>query len=94
MGDERDGTKGCGHCGRLDFRSCTEELEPATFVVGFFLPGEAPPGVVCPGDGPALDARLGVLRPKQRVEVIICSLERSGFFKAPMTTLFHGSAPT
>jgi hypothetical protein len=69
-------------------------LETATFVVGIFLSGKAPPGVVRPGDGAALDAGLGVLWPEERVEVIICSLERSGFFEAPMTTLFHGSAPT
>jgi hypothetical protein len=70
-------------------------LETATFVVGlFFLPGQAPSGVVRPRDGTAFDAGLGVLWPKERVEVIICSLERSGFFEAPMTTLFHGSAPT
>jgi len=70
-------------------------LETATFVVGIlFLPGQTPPSVVRPRDGTALNARLGVLRPKERVEVIICSLERSGLFEAPMTTLFHGSAPT
>jgi hypothetical protein len=70
-------------------------LETATFVVGvFFLAGEAPSGMVRPGDGTALNAGLGVLWPKERVEVIICSLERSGLFEAPMTTLFHGSAPT
>jgi hypothetical protein len=95
MGDERDGTKWCGHCRGLDFDGVRGELETATFVVGIlFLPGEAPPGVIGAGDGTAFDTGLGVLRPEERVEVIICSLERSGFFKAPMTTLFHGSAPT
>ena len=95
VGDERDGTKGCGHYRRLDFDEMRGELETATFVVGIlFLASKAPPGVVRPGDGAALDTGLGVLRPEERVEVIICSLERSGLFEAPMTTLFHGSAPT
>jgi hypothetical protein len=94
MGDERDGTKGCGHYRRLDFGDVRGVLETGTVVVGILLPGKAPPGVVGTRDGTALDAGLGVLRPEERVEVIICSLERSGFFKAPMTTLFHGSAPT
>ena len=95
VGDERDGTKGCGHYRRLDFDDMRGVLETATFVVGIlFLPGEAPPGVVGPGDGTALNARLGVLWPKERVEVVVCSLERSGLFEAPMTTLLHGSAPT
>jgi hypothetical protein len=92
VGDERDGTKGCGHCGRLDFDDGW--LETATVVVGVFLASEAPARMVGPGDGPALHTGLGVLRPEERVEVIICSLERTGLFKAPMTTLFHGSAPT
>ena len=71
------------------------ELETATFVVGIlFLSGQTPSGVVGPRDGAALDTGLGVLWPEERVEVIVCSLERSGFFKAPMSTLFHGSAPT
>jgi hypothetical protein len=95
VGDERDGTERCGHCRRLDFDVMRGVLETATFVVGvLFLPGETPPSVIRAGDGTALDAGLGVLWPKQRVEVVVCSLERSGFFKAPMTTLFHGSAPT
>jgi hypothetical protein len=93
VGDERDGTEGAVHCGRLGFRS-GEELETATFVVGIFLSGEAPSGVVRPRDGATLDARLGVLGPEERVEVVVCSLERTGFLEAPMTTLFHGSAPT
>jgi hypothetical protein len=95
MGDERDGTKRCVHCRRLDFGDVRGLLETATFVVGIlFLPGEAPAGVVGARNGTTFDAGLGVLWPKERVEVVVCSLERSGFFKAPMTTLFHGSAPT
>jgi len=93
MGDERDGTKGCAHCGRLDF-DWREVLETATFVVGIlFLSGKAPPGVVGSGNGAALNARLGVLWPKERVEVVVGSFERSGLFEAPMTTLLHGRAP-
>jgi hypothetical protein len=94
VGDERDGTKGCDHYRGLDFDVKRGVLETATFVVGIFLASQAPPGVVRTGDGPALHTGLGVLRPEERVEVIICSLERSGLFEAPMTTLFHGSAPT
>jgi hypothetical protein len=94
MGDERDGTKGCAHYERLDF-DWREVLETATFVVGIlFLSGKAPPGVVGSGDGTALNARLGVLWPKERVEVVVGSFERSGLFEAPMTTLLHGRAPT
>ncbi|MEY2403464.1 MAG: hypothetical protein QOD38_1015, partial [Acidimicrobiaceae bacterium] len=66
MGDERDGTKGCAHYERLDF-DWREVLETATFVVGIlFLSGKAPSGVVGSGDGTALNARLGVLWPKER----------------------------
>jgi len=94
VGDERDGAKWGCHYRRLDFDVWRGVLETATVVVGIlFLPGKAPPGVVCSGDGTALNARLGVLRPKERVEVVVGSFERSGLFEAPMTTLLHGRAP-
>jgi hypothetical protein len=93
VGDERDGAERLGHCGRLEYW-VSEVLERATVVVAVVLPGEAPAGMVRARNGSALDAGLGVLRPEERVEVVIGSFERSGLFEAPMSTLLQRSAPT
>jgi hypothetical protein len=93
VGDERDGTEGLGHCGRLEYW-VSGVLERATVVVAVFLPGEAPAGMVGARNGTAFDAGLGVLRPEERVEIVIGSFERSGLFEAPMSTLLQRSAPT
>jgi len=94
MGDERDGTEGFGHfVGRSGLVGGLPASEAAAVAVVVFLPGEAPTGVVGSRDRSTLHTGLGILRPEERVEVVVGSFERSGLFEAPMTTLLHGRAP-
>lgn len=46
-----------------------------------------------PGSCTAFRARLRIPLVEDRIEVVVVTLECSGFFEAPMSPFFHGQTP-